>query len=301
MGTFPEDRLSKLTLGTVQLGMPYGYAVKTHPPSPAQRAQLLNTAYRSGITCFDTAQAYGNAEPVLGQWLNDPIADYAQPLLVSKFPQASDAEPGAFVRDAARRSLAALGRERIDAYLAHHPEDIFDPTVTNTLRTLCAEGAIGSFGVSVYEPTQLEKALQMDGLSVVQVPASLLDQRFQEDGLLQRCADQGVTVFARSIFLQGVLLMPVDQLPASLAPAATPIAALQTLAAEIGCPLESLALAAVLSMPGVRSAVVGVANETQLRRNIAAFENMPGQDAAQAALAICETLPLDVIDPRRWT
>ena len=301
MGSFPQDRLSKLTLGTVQLGMPYGYAVKTHPPSPAQRTQMFDTACRSGITCFDTAQAYGEAETVLGQWLADPIAETAQPLLVSKFSPVTDAEPGAFVRNAAQRSLAVLGRERIDAYLAHHPEDILDPAGGEALRTLCAEGAIGSFGVSVYEPEQLDKALQIDGLSVVQVPASLLDKRFQKDGLLQKCADHGVTVFARSVFLQGVLLMPVDQLPAALAPAATAVAALQALAAEIGCPLASLALAAVLSMPGVQSAVVGVANLTQLTRNIAAFESMPDQDAANAALAICGSLPLDVIDPRRWT
>lgn len=301
MCIFPHDRLSKLTLGTVQLGMPYGYAVKTLPPSAAQRTLMLDTACRSGITCFDTAQAYGDSETVLGQWLDSPLGKTQQPLLVSKFSGIADAEPGASVRNAARRSLASLRRERIDAYLAHQPRDIHNPSVIRTLRALCAEGAIRSFGVSVYEPEQLEKALQIDGLSVVQIPASPLDKRFQENGLLQKCVDRGVTVFARSVFLQGVLLMPVDQLPATLKPAAPAIAALRALASEIDCPLASLILAAVLSMPGVRSTVVGMANQTQLMRNITAFENMPEQDAAKAALKICGSLPLDVLDPRRWT
>ncbi len=300
MRSFPLHRLSKLTLGTVQLGMPYGFAVKTHPPNPVETMQLLDAAWNSGITCFDTAQAYGEAESVLGQWLKTFDREQPDPLIISKFPALAGDNTFSFVRDHARQSQQALGRQTIDAYLAHNAEDIFLPGVSDALQSLCDEGLIGSFGVSVYDPEILARALDIEGLSVVQLPASLLDQRFQHSGLLDRCAERGITVFARSVFLQGVLFLSPERLPDHLRPAAEPIIALQRFASEIGCPLASLALSAVLTTPGISSAVIGIADQAQLATNLEALEIRPELDAIEQAKKLCRGLPVSVIDPRQW-
>lgn len=293
-------RLSTLTLGTVQLGMPYGYAVKTRPPEPAQAMRLLDAAWDAGVTCFDTAHAYGNAEATLGRWLQKPAAVERTPFIVSKFPALKGGNPPASLRAFAVQSRQTLGRQRVDAYLAHNADDILLPGVADTLRSLCGEGVIGSFGVSVYETDELERALEVDGLSVVQVPASLLDQRFRQSGLLQQCAERGIAVFARSVFLQGVLFLAGRRLPEQLKPAGDRVAALRHLAEDSGCSLAGLALAAVMAMPGVDSVVLGVANQAQLTGNIEALAQKPGPDTIEQAMEIGAGLPASVIDPRQW-
>ena len=58
----------KLCLGTVQFGMPYGLNGK-RPPSMADSIAMLNYAVDNGIAAIDTAQAYGNAEDVVGAFM----------------------------------------------------------------------------------------------------------------------------------------------------------------------------------------------------------------------------------------
>ena len=51
---------------------------------------------------------------------------------------------------------------------------------------------------------------------IIQAPASLLDQRLLVDGTLATLAEWGVEVHLRSIFLNGLLFLPPDRVPAQL-------------------------------------------------------------------------------------
>src|SRR6056297_1029414 len=58
----------KLCLGTAQFGLDYGVANKNGKPSLGKSFEMLDFAFESGIRWFDCAQAYGNAEEVLGEY-----------------------------------------------------------------------------------------------------------------------------------------------------------------------------------------------------------------------------------------
>jgi aryl-alcohol dehydrogenase-like predicted oxidoreductase len=58
--------LNKLILGTVQLGVNYGINNSEGKPSLAKSFDILNMAYENGIRTLDTAEAYGNAQEVIG-------------------------------------------------------------------------------------------------------------------------------------------------------------------------------------------------------------------------------------------
>ncbi len=60
---------SRLTLGTVQLGLPYGIANQTGQPDYRTSLEIVAAALEGGINSFDTASSYGNGEQVLGQAL----------------------------------------------------------------------------------------------------------------------------------------------------------------------------------------------------------------------------------------
>jgi aryl-alcohol dehydrogenase-like predicted oxidoreductase len=48
---------------------------------------------------------------------------------------------------------------------------------------------------------------------LVQAPFNLIDRRIYSSGWLQKLYDRGVEVHTRSAFLQGLMLMPFDEIP----------------------------------------------------------------------------------------
>ena len=67
-------QVSKLVLGTVQFGCQYGINSAGRPSQDDVKA-ILDEASANGITTLDTSCAYGDAEQVLGMWLES----YADP------------------------------------------------------------------------------------------------------------------------------------------------------------------------------------------------------------------------------
>ena len=75
-------QVPQLCLGTVQFGLPYGITNQTGQVPEKEVRSILALAASSGISLLDTAQAYGNAESVLGHcWPKD-----AARRLISKLP-----------------------------------------------------------------------------------------------------------------------------------------------------------------------------------------------------------------------
>ena len=62
--------MERLVIGTAQLGMKYGIASRNGQPDIKTSESIIKTAWESGIREFDTAQAYGESEHVLGDILS---------------------------------------------------------------------------------------------------------------------------------------------------------------------------------------------------------------------------------------
>ena len=63
--------ISKMTLGTVQLGMNYGVNNSAGMPTEQQSYDILTAAYNGGVTVLDTSDDYGKSEQIIGQFLKD--------------------------------------------------------------------------------------------------------------------------------------------------------------------------------------------------------------------------------------
>ncbi len=57
---------NRFVLGTAQIGMQYGIANTTGKPDLINAETIIKEAWNGGIQEFDTAQAYGESEKVLG-------------------------------------------------------------------------------------------------------------------------------------------------------------------------------------------------------------------------------------------
>jgi aryl-alcohol dehydrogenase-like predicted oxidoreductase len=289
-------RISRITLGTAQLGMRYGIASSGEPDIGRSHA-VLDAAWDAGITSIDTARVYGEAEKRLGDWLTKRKTD---PFLISKLPPLDDPRAEA-VEDAFAQSTAALHVAHIDAYLCHRAADLKQSAVRTGFDKLLADKRIGGFGVSVYSPSELKAAMRIGSISFVQLPLSLANFRFAHEGAIAEAAQRGVLVFARSIYLQGILLSSPERLPSWLSPLVEPLRRLRALASETSTSVAALAFAAVDAIPGIHSIVVGAESPTQLAQSVAVWRAAPPDaPVIERALSLFEQVPAELTDPSRW-
>ena len=180
----------------------------------AEAQVALNTiaaAADAGVTVFDTAHAYGAGATDRGQ--NEALLargiracgaqDIARIVTKGGMERTAagwvpDGRAGTILADC-EASLLALDGLPIDLFLVHAP----DPrtpwrTTLRALARLADEGLVRRVGVCNVNRRQLDEALALTPVAAVQVPLSIYDDSALRGGVVQRCAEAGVTVIAHS-------------------------------------------------------------------------------------------------------
>ena len=250
----------KLGLGTVQFGQAYGVSNSRGQVARDEAAAILQRAAQAGITVLDTAANYGEAEAVLAALDTAPFRIVTKTINLRGDTQAVVAR--------ARASKAAL--PAADTLLVHAAADLEDVGLWPALQRLKADGTFARIGISTYvadDPAALAARFKPD---VMQLPFSLLDQRLLKDGTLARLHGMGVEIHARSLFLQGLLLMTPESLPDNLKSAAPHLTGLRARLAAAGTTPLAAAIAFVLSRPQIAVGLVGVTGLDELNDILAA-------------------------------
>ncbi|MBY0406174.1 MAG: aldo/keto reductase [Rickettsiales bacterium] len=308
--SLPARHLPRLCFGTVQLGMPYGAANRTGLPSEAEAQALIREALERGVTLFDTAQAYGEAEMRLGG-MHATIAAHGAEVITKLAPLVLDegeAISGLEARVEAHihASRRRLQLEVLPYVLLHRVAHLteYGGCIWRRLLALQAQGFIGRLGVSVATPAEVVEAISMPEVTCVQVPFHILDGRMARTGALTALAKRpDVLVFVRSVFLQGVLAQPAEQWPMLPAAKASQMAALlDGWVKEFGRESRAdLCLAYTRAQGWVDVIVLGMETQAQLRQNVALFETAPlDRYACEAIAARVPDLPEDFLNPALW-
>src|SRR5579863_5004653 len=216
-----ESLLNKLVLGTVQFGLEYGVNNSGGKPSYQDSINMLSFAYENGISVFDTANAYGNAEEILGEFSETrnlggkiKVITKLKPGTVTELK--SKEEIYDVIADNLKDSLKKLRRSYVDGYLLHTPEYIRDEKIVQALCELKEQGLVKNIGVSVYEEEDALYAAKLSEVDYIQIPYSIFDQRLDKTDFFKLAKKNGITVFARSAFLQGLFFMPEEKIPPHL-------------------------------------------------------------------------------------
>ena len=287
-------------LGTAQFGQQYGIANTNGEPSYAEVLKILACAYEGGVNCLDTAANYHESEQVLGRALAE-LGIAEKMTVVTKIQHLGAAgtmrEAHALVVCSVERSLRRLKLESIPIVLFHLQEDF---QYAEALYTLKERGLVQHIGCSVSTPDAAAKILKSGLVEAIQIPANVLDHRFRQE-LLQTGRAVGTMVFVRSIYLQGLILMPEADIPPSLQAVIPHRCRLQEIAKEAGMELKELAARYVLQMDGVTSLVVGVDSVDQLQQNIRLFANGPLEGRVVRVIEeTAGTVSEDIILPSNW-
>lgn len=298
---YKDLELSQLTLGTVQFGLNYGIANRTGRPSYESARDIIACAYEGGVNCLDTAAAYGESEDVLGRALSElGIKDKVH--IVSKVPPMPESltakEADDFIEKSIEESLKRLGIDMLPICLLHREEN---SCYLESLAKLKDKGLIRHVGVSVMTPEATRTIVESGLAEAVQIPTNILDRRFTGTGTTRMMKDQVVGVFVRSVYLQGLILMPEAEIPENLSVVAPVLARLRRLAEDAGMNLAELAMRYVLGIEGLTSVLVGVDTVEQMQQNLSLFEHGAlGVELMQAVDDIVPVLDDCVLMPNKW-
>jgi aryl-alcohol dehydrogenase-like predicted oxidoreductase len=102
------------------------------------------------------------------------------------------------------------------------------------------------------------------GPQLVQLPLNVLDRRLARDGWLARLKATGAEIHARSIFLQGLLLMRPSELPPYFEPMRKALADMQARFTRSSASTLAASLAFVLRQEDIDVIVVGVNRLSEL-------------------------------------
>lgn len=202
--------MKNLVLGTANFASAYGLLHETGPDETAIE-QIIGTFFDAGQTLIDTAPAYGASEKILGRFAPN-TAKY-----ISKIPSISlDQEPNIFISQLCKKTLSNLATRSLYGLLLHDPLQLLRPNaqaVADALTEIKSQGIATKIGVSVYNFEQMKLALRYMKPDIIQAPVNLLDRTFCSSEISALAVDQGIEFHARSIYLQGVLLKKLDELP----------------------------------------------------------------------------------------
>jgi len=291
----------KIGLGSAQFGLDYGISNRQGMTPEAEVNSILTLAWKKGITLLDTATAYGTSEDAIGRSL--PVATAFS--LVTKTPlfrkERIDPEDAAQLEKTFRQSLARLRQPALYGLLIHHAPDLLAPGGSHlweALEGLKEAGLVSKIGVSVYSPREIEEIAGKYRPDLVQLPLNILDQRMILGGHLEHLKKMGVEIHSRSVFLQGLLLMPPQDWPSHFDSVRPQLAQYHDdLKRREISPLAS-ALAFVCRRPEIDRVIVGVNNRAHLEeilREAATMETLDAQDCS--GCSVCDE---SIINPSLW-
>lgn len=260
---------SKIAIGTAQWGMNYGISNNSGQTSADEAQRILTTAQQAGINLIDTATLYGDAESVLGKLnSNHFLISSKSPHFQSGIINQDDAD---LLIKAFNATLKRLNRSSLYCLFIHNVEDLLAPQgslLIDALEGLKEQNKILKIGISVYDTSQVDRALDLFTPDVIQLPLSIFDQRLLLDGSIKALASLGVEIHARSIFLQGLMLMNISDIPAYFTPWLDHIKLWHRICSDVKMLPQVFAFQWAASIEEVSYVVVGIQNNSQLEELI---------------------------------
>lgn len=298
--------ISRLVLGTVQLGIKYGIANKGGLPELRSRFEIIQEALEGGVNTLDTASAYGESEKVIGDYIQEN-RQKGIPRVVTKVsgikPGMSEKEIFEYVINSVARSSELLRLDTIPIVLLHSFEEwkTGGNAAVEALEYLKSAGKINMAGISLYGSDDMDSVLEQPVFEAVQIPMSIFDQRLIKSGCLDQLHQRQMIVFVRSVYLQGLMFLNPGRLPGNLVKAKPFIEKLNSLSKRENRSVAELALAFVRDLPGVTGLVLGCETTEQIRQNIELIDSPPLPDNLIHEIKGCfYDIPDEVTDPRTW-
>ena len=285
----------RLAIGTAQFGLSYGVSNQVGKVSQDEVKDILKRAGLAKIDLLDTAIAYGDSENVLGR------VGIREWKVITKLPiiplDAIDITD--WIHKRIQESLERLNLTDVYAVLLHRPEQLLSERgseILFALRSLKTNKLTKKIGISIYSPSELDLFDVAKNFDLIQAPLNVLDRRLVESGWLKKLNELKIEVHVRSVFLQGLLLMNLEEMPQKFSKYTDLWVEWNRWLVENKFSAVEGCLAFINSIGGLDGVLVGIESVDQLNEIIAAsnldLKNVPSWP---------KLVDLDLINPSLWS
>ncbi len=280
----------KIFLGTAQFLTNYGIVNTNKSKSKKHFLKILDYAGKNNIFNYDTAPNY-NSEKLLGDFIHSNGIKNLK--IITKIPKIKIKNYKLFVEKSIEKSLKNL-RCGIDTLFFHNASDLIfflkDPKFFLNLKN---NFPIKRIGVSIYEPNQIDELLNHKYDISIQFPLNVLNHSFIPIIKKKKIHSP---IFARSIFLQGILLKKIKDKKINQKLVTSGNNYLEFLNRKKICPLE-FSLSFINQFESVNYFIFGIENQNQLEKIIKCnFSNFKNNHLSYVKSFFNKKL----IDPRNW-
>ena len=287
--------ISKLILGTAQLGLNYGINNISGKVLIEESNKILKNAFDSGIRTLDTAEAYGDAHNLIGDFHKNN--EYLRFKVITKFPKEVKLKS---IKNKVFRYLAVLGVNCIDVLMFHSFESFkSNKKSIDFLLDLKSKGYLNHIGVSVYANDDLENLLYEDAISVIQLPFNLLDNISARGKLISKLKNNGKIIHTRSAFLQGLFFKSINDSNVIVQNLLSELEILNKVKNKLNCSIEELALSYCIQQKNIDNVIIGVDSSSQLKANIKA-SNYTIENSVLSLIDNIKVQNLNLLNPSLW-
>jgi aryl-alcohol dehydrogenase-like predicted oxidoreductase len=288
-----DVRLSVVGLGGFELGPD-----ALDSPDIDRAVAVIEASVDAGVNWLDTSENYLETrnESLIGAALRRVGSPFAISSKVA--PNAAISGGGSGFRGdqvhaACRESLQRLGRDVIDVYLLHWPDDSGVPLeeTWGAMGELAEDGLVRAVGLSNYEIEGIEQCHEQRPVDVIQTGLSLVDY-LKDRPLIARCGELDIAVTIFEPLASGVLTgrsleqvrarwtgvwedTPFYQLLLSPGQGERSMAVadgLRPIAQRLDATVAQVAIAWVLQQRGVTAAITGSCDGRHMKENAAAAD-----------------------------
>ena len=204
--------IKKLILGTANFDLNYGLKNRFKKLKKKEIKKIIYYSKKKNINYIDTAQSYKNTEKILGR------ENINQFKIITKFTSFDKSNVKKSVKEKYLTSINNLKTNTLHTVLFHNPQDLLKKKgaeIFNEIMLLKKKGCIKKIGVSVYTKKELREILKQYKIDVVQIPLNIFNQSFLTKNFILEMKKKNIEIHARSIFLQGLLLLKKKKIPKS--------------------------------------------------------------------------------------
>lgn len=197
-----------LVLGGAQFGMDYGATNLTGKLLSNDIEKIISEYIDSGFRYIDTSSEYGDSQYLIGKNKHKLIVNTKLKYIDLKREYKKE-EVFLFLEKSFEKSLMELNGKEIDVLFIHQMDIIgseYCDYYFDFLKSIKFKGLIKRIGVSIYSEDDFKRCYNYyDVLDVVQAPINIFNRSIYDE-FKDVCEINDISIQARSIFLQGVLL-----------------------------------------------------------------------------------------------
>jgi aryl-alcohol dehydrogenase-like predicted oxidoreductase len=211
------NNIEKIFIGTANFNQEYGIGRRASTFNKMDLNKILDEVILNENVYIDTAQSYGGVEELIGKFAPKKLSGK----VLTKITLNKE-DTFKSTTKLVEKSLKRLSQDNLYGVLIHNSEILEESNaeeIVNSLYSCVTSGILTKIGLSSYESKQIINAeKRYSQLSIFQINENVIDQRNFDNLNLGKLNSIGKELIVRSIFLQGNLLVEVENISNFLKP-----------------------------------------------------------------------------------